>query len=178
VDYVVYATRRIGNRVFDKKTKQVIGSWPWLTNNPGDITVDPKEAGKPRSNLNRETSGARSRTRLPAPANIPLAIFPDGATGAAALKKRARNRVQDKTLRAAIEVHLGNRRPRARRDDPKKYLDRVKSGRKLGVKEEIGKTLADIELAGEDDRRRVWRGEVTGNVGVTYTCTGRDRTDD
>jgi hypothetical protein len=63
-DYVVYESHlRIGNRVFDKETKQVIGSWPWLTNNPGDITVDPKEAGKPRSNLNRAPGAMQLNVR-------------------------------------------------------------------------------------------------------------------
>lgn len=184
-DYVVYADHvRIGNRVFDKKTKQVIGSWPWLTNNPGDITVDPKEAGKPRSNLNRAYEWGAVKDKAASTGHIPLAIFPDGATGAAALKKLyAEPEYRDKTLRAAIEVHLGNPETRVPGvDDPKKYLDRVKErARKLGVKEEIlGKTLADIELAGAMDAIVEGFGAAEGyeNVGVTYTCTGRDKTDD
>ena len=184
-DYVVYADHvRIGNRVFDKTTKQVIGSWPWLTNNPGDITVDPKEAGKPRSNLNRAYEWGAVKDKAASTGHIPLAIFPDGATGAAALKKLyAEPEYRDKTLKAAIEVHLGNPETRVPGvDDPKKYLDRVKErARKLGVKEEIlGKTLADIELAGAMDAIVEGFGAAEGyeNVGVTYTCTGRDKTDD
>jgi len=103
---VVYESHlRIGNRVFDKETKQVIGSWPWLTNNPGDITVDPKEAGKPRSNLNRAFEWGAIKDKAASTGHIPLAIFPDAATGAAALKQLyAEPDYRDKTL----AVHARN----------------------------------------------------------------------
>ena len=184
-DYVVYEDHvRLGNRVFDKDTKQVIGSWPWLTNNPGDITVDPKESGKPRSNLNRAYEWGAVKDKAASTGHIPLAIFPDGATGAAALKKLyAEPDYRDKTMKAAIEVHLGRKETRVPGvDDPKKYLDRVKErARKLGVKDELlDKTLADLDAAGVMDAVVEGFGVAEGyeNVGITYTCVGRDKTDD
>jgi len=184
-DYVVYENHlRIGNRVFDKTTKQVIGSWPWLTNNPGDITVDPKEAGKPRSNLNRAYEWGAIKDKAASTGHIPLAIFPDAATGAAALKQLyAEPDYRDKTLAGAIEVHLGNPETRVPGvDDPKKYLERVKErARKLGVSDTLlSKTLAELAAGGAMDAVVEGFGAAEGyeNVGVTYTCDGRDKTDD
>lgn len=184
-DYVVYQDHvRLGNRVFDRKTKQVIGTWPWLTNNPGDITVDPKEAGKARSNLNRAYEWGAVPQKAASTGHIPLAIFPDGKTGAEALRKLYQEPdYRDKTLKGAIEVHLGNPESRvAGVDNPKDYLDRVKErARKLGVKEELlEKTLAELAAAGAMDAIIEGFGYAEGyeNVGITYTLEGRDKTDD
>ena len=184
-DYVVYADHvRLGNRVFDANTKQVIGSWPWLTNNPGDITVDPKEAGKARSNLNRAYEWGAIAGKAASTGHVPLAIFPDGATGAAALKQLyAEPEYRDKTLQEAIEVHLGRTESRVPGvDDPKKYLDIVKDrARKLGLKDDVlNQTLAELGAAGAMDAIVEGFGAAEGyeNPGVTYTCDGRDKTDD
>lgn len=184
-DYVVYDTHvRLGNRIFDRKTKQVIGSWPWMTNNPGDITVDPKEAGKARSNLNRAYEWGAVPGQAASTGHIPLAIFPDAKTGAEALKKLyAEPDYRDKTLQGAIETHLGNPESRVPGvDDPKKYLDRVKErARKLGVKEEqLNKTLGQLQAEGAMDAIVEGFGHAEGyeNVGITYTCEGRDKGDD
>jgi hypothetical protein len=41
-NYIVYQDHvRLGNRAVDEsKSGVVIGSWPWMTNNPGDLTGD------------------------------------------------------------------------------------------------------------------------------------------
>ena len=184
-DFVVYQDHvKVGNRVLDKNTGQVIGSWPWLTNNPGDITVDPKEADKPRSALNRAFEWKAVKGKAASTGHILLAIFPDMSAGGEALKKLfAEPDYRDKTLAGAIEQHLGRKESRVPGvDDPKKYLERVKKrANELGVKDELlGKTLSELAVAGVLDQLVSGFGVAEGveNVGATYRCNGRDKADD
>lgn len=134
--------------------------------------------------MNRAYEWGAIKEKAASTGHIPLAIFPDAATGAAALKQLyAEPDYRDKTLAGAIEVYLGNPETRVPGvDDPKKYLERVKErARKLGVSDTLlSKTLAELAAGGAMDAVVEGFGAAEGyeNVGVTYTCDGRDKTDD
>jgi hypothetical protein len=181
-DYVVYDEHvRLGNRVFAKG--QVIGSWPWLTNNPGDITVDLTKP-KNRAEERRAFGWGAYEGKAASTGHILLAIFPDMATGEEALKKLFTEPDYAKlTIAGAIQTHLG--RPESRVpgvDDPDKYARRVQERLdKLGVKVNVQTDrLADLAARGllGPVAQGFGRAEGVENVGVTYRCSGRDKTDD
>src|SRR5262249_21108207 len=120
-EYVVYPDHvRLGNRVY--APGQVLGSWPWLTNNPGDITVD---LSKPQDRPEQRRAfgwGAYQGTAATT-GHVLLAVFPDMATGEAALA----NLLTDPgyaglTIAKAIDKHLGSPESRMKGvDNPDEY---------------------------------------------------------
>lgn len=142
-DYVVYRHEvRLGNRVADKN-KNVIGSWPWLTNNPGDLTGDltprntAKKGEEPFLRQERRVWGQKTQyttkgrtwedpgskplspgnTAVPGKtARTDLAIFEDRDTGRRALKEWIQLNYADMTLAESARKHLGSPT-----DDPEKY---------------------------------------------------------
>lgn len=138
-DYVVYDDHvRLGNRKVDETPGgPVIGSWPWLTNNPGDLTGDVKPRKEtpndPDSYYRQDkriwgenilrgespdkmkaVSGA-SATGLSAnntaiagmAARRDLAIFADRDRGRRALQEWIEKYYGSITLAASVKLHLG-----------------------------------------------------------------------
>jgi hypothetical protein len=181
-EYVVYADHvRLGNRVYSPG--QVIGSWPWLTNNPGDITVDLiKPEDRPQER--RAFGWGAYEGKAASTGHILLAIFPDMATGEQALAALlAEPGYANLTIAQAVDKHLG--RPESRVpgvDDPAKYAQLVQAKLdKLGVKVNVHTDrLADLAAKGllGPVVKGFGRAEGAENVGVTYRCSGRDKADD
>lgn len=152
-DYVVYGDHvRLGNRKISEGV--VIGSWPWLTNNPGDITVD---TGPRKENDNDPSSyywqdmraWGRPRQRGPRPdklsplqddsglsadntavqgfaARRDLAIFADLGRGQRALKEWILKYYGDVTLKESVNIHLGTKKTHKQGiDDPDQYWKRL-----------------------------------------------------
>jgi|GEM_PF-4234125 len=152
-DYVVYSDHvRLGNRKVSDGV--VIGSWPWLTNNPGDITVDVRPRMQKKDD---PTSGYWQNARAwgwpakqgPSPDKLSpvsgdsglsvdntavegfaargdLAIFADLERGQRALKEWILKYFGDKTLRVYVStIHLGPVGTHKKGDDPEKYWKRM-----------------------------------------------------
>jgi hypothetical protein len=151
-NYVVYDDHvRLGNRAVDESgSGTVIGSLPWMTNNPGDLTVDVKPR---KENPNDENSEYRqdvrvwgrpiSRGKSPdtlAPvsgstglsaantaiegfaARKDLAIFATRERGRGALKEWIQKYYKDMTLAGSVKAHLGPASSHVPGvDDPEKY---------------------------------------------------------
>ncbi len=152
-DYVVYQDHvRLGNRkVDDTPNGPVIGSWPWMTNNPGDLTGDlnprkenPNDAasyywqdqriwGKPRrrgQSLDtlkpiEDSSQALSSGNTAVEgfaARKDLAIFADRERGRRALKEWIQENYGKLTLAESVKNHLGPKSSHVPGvDDPEKY---------------------------------------------------------
>jgi hypothetical protein len=181
-EYVVYPDHvRLGNRVY--APGQVIGSWPWLTNNPGDITVDLTKP-KDRPEERRAFGWGAYEGKAASTGHVLLAIFPDMTTGEQALAALlAEPGYANLTIAQAVNQHLG--RPESRMpgvDDPAKYARIVQAKLdKLGVKVNVyTDRLADLAAKGllGPVVEGFGRAEGAENVGVTYRCGGRDKTDD
>jgi Domain of unknown function (DUF4157) len=187
-EYVVYPDHvRLGNRVF--APGQVIGSWPWMTNNPGDITVDLSKP-KDRPEERRAFGWGAYRGKAASTGHVLLAIFPDVTTGMVALQHLLTEPgYAGLTIAQAVNKHLG--RPESRMpgvDDPAKYARLVQE--KLDKSYQLGAIPVKVNvytdrLADLAARGLIWpvvqgfgRAEGAENVGVTYRCSGRDKTDD
>ena len=151
-DYIVYQDHvRLGNRkVDDSEGGPVIGSWPWLTNNPGDLTGDVKprkeNAKDPESWYRQDkrvwgqptergrTPGSMSpvagsvglspgNTAVPGfAARRDLAIFETRERGRNALKDWIRKYYATVTLAESVKLHLGPKSSHVKGvDDPEKY---------------------------------------------------------
>ena len=151
-DYVVYQDHvRLGNRKVDETPGgPVIGSWPWLTNNPGDLTGDirprKEEPNKPESYYRQDkriwgepifrgktpdtmspvpdTSGlSASNTAVPGfVARRDLAIFATRERGRNALKEWIQKYYGTITLAESVKLHLGPASSHVKGvDDPEKY---------------------------------------------------------
>ena len=151
-DYVVYQDHvRLGNRkVDDSPGGPVIGSWPWLTNNPGDLTGDvrprkevpddpnssyrqdkrvwgePVQRGKTPDSLGPVAGSAglsASNTAVPGyAARGDLAIFATRERGRGALKEWIQKYYANVTLAESVKLHLGPASSHvAGVDDPEKY---------------------------------------------------------
>jgi hypothetical protein len=152
-DYVVYQDHvRLGNRkVDDTPNSPVIGSWPWMTNNPGDLTGDlnPRKEkpndpasyywqdqriwGKPRGRGEsidklkpiEDSSKALSSGNTAVEgfaARKDLAIFADRERGRRALKEWIQENYGNLTLAESVKKHLGPTSSHlAGVDDPEKY---------------------------------------------------------
>ncbi|HXC71317.1 MAG TPA: hypothetical protein VN644_15145 [Pyrinomonadaceae bacterium] len=151
-DYVVYQDHvRIGNRKVDEsKGGPVIGSWPWLTNNPGDLTGDvaPRKETKddPNSAYRQDkrvwgdpiqrgetadkmspvagsTGLSSGNTAVPGyAARGDLAIFADRERGRRALKEWIQKYYANVTLAESVKLHLGPTSSHVKGvDDPEKY---------------------------------------------------------
>lgn len=151
-DYVVYQDHvKLGNRkVDDSPGGPVIGSWPWMTNNPGDLTGDvkPRKEVKddPASYYRQDKriwGGSIMRGKSPDAmqpvagstglsenntaiaghaARTDLAIFADRDRGRRALREWIENYYGNITLAASVKLHLGPSSSHvAGVDDPEKY---------------------------------------------------------
>lgn len=152
-DYVVYQDHvRIGNRkVDDSPGGPVVGSWPWLTNNPGDLTGDvrprqqnPRDPKSPYwqnkqiwgGGVLQGTSPDKMTPVADAPAGLSanntaiaghaartdLAIFADRDRGRRALREWIETFYGNMTLAASVSKHLGPASAHvAGVDDPQKY---------------------------------------------------------
>jgi hypothetical protein len=161
-EYIVYKDEvRLGNRAVDDKKdpdapkgagRPVIGTLPWMANNPGDLTgmVAPKEEkkGEPilrqdrrvwgektlrgeKGKMAEETSGPGSNPLDAKNAAIShkvvrndLAIFADLDTGRRGLKQWIQKYYADRTLAESVNAHLGYNHV-AGVDDPKAYPVRM-----------------------------------------------------
>jgi hypothetical protein len=147
--YVVYQDHvRIGNCTFDE-TGNVIGAWPWLTNNPGDLTGNVAPVKMPDGNYRQERRiwGQRNLSG-PSPdkmqenttltplsagntaiagkaARTDLGVFATEARGRAALKEWIQNDYADLTLAASPSRHLGGGR-RTSVDNDADYTARLR----------------------------------------------------
>ncbi len=151
-DYVVYEDHvRLGNRKVDESAGgPVVGSWPWMTNNPGDLTGDvrprkenpndpesyyrqdkriwgaPTQRGKTPDSMGpvAGTSGlSAENTAVPGfAARRDLAIFATRERGRGALKEWIKNYYANLTLAESVKLHLGPASSHvAGVDDPEKY---------------------------------------------------------
>jgi hypothetical protein len=136
-DYVVYENEvRLGNRKVDETPGgPVIGGWPWMTNNPGDLTGD---VSARKEEPNKEDSAYRQDKRIWGEATQrgkdpqhmsdvagssglsadnaavkgfaargDLAIFADPERGRRALKEWIEKYYKDVTLKESVKLHLG-----------------------------------------------------------------------
>lgn len=155
-DYIVYQDHvRLGNRAVDEsKSGVVIGSWPWMTNNPGDLTGDlnaRKENVKDPDSFYRKderiwgrpTSRGESPDKLkPVAGSVgldkentavegfaarhDLAIFATRERGRKGLKDWIQKYYGDITLAESVKKHLGPESTHvAGVDDPEKYPKRL-----------------------------------------------------
>jgi Domain of unknown function (DUF4157) len=202
-DWVRYRDHiKLGNRVFKSPQKKngqvvtgpdgepvmarlVIGAWPWLTNNPGDITVDKTQIGKPRNAQNRAYDFGAMPRKSVSTGHVPLAVFDTMELGLQALQMLlSEPDYQDKTIRQAVDHHLGganNKKRMAGVDDTHTAVDRIVSKlRSLGVKASADTRLSALKDAGHLDEaaQAVGFAEGVENVGLTYRCEGRDKTED
>ena len=151
-EYVVYQDHvRLGNRKVDESPGgPVIGSWPWMTNNPGDLTGDvnprkenPNDAasayrqdkriwgdpvmrGKTPDSLQpvAGSSGLSANNTAVAgfAARHDLAIFADRERGRRALREWIEKYYGKITLAESVKLHLGPTSSHvAGVDDPEKY---------------------------------------------------------
>lgn len=148
-DYVVYSDHvRLGNRKISEGV--VIGSWPWMTNNPGDITVDVhprmQKPGHPSAGYWQNVRAWGSPAKQgPTPDNMSpvsgdrglspdntavegfaarkdLAIFVDLQRGRRALKEWVQKYSPKATLKNYVSgMHLGPIETHTSADDPEKY---------------------------------------------------------
>ncbi len=148
-DYVVYSDHvRLGNRKISEGV--VIGSWPWMTNNPGDITVDVnprmQKSDDPSAGYWQNIRAWGSPAKQgPTPANMSpvpgdsglspdnkavegvaarkdLAIFTDLQRGRRALKEWMQKYSPKATLKNYVSgIHLGPKKTHTKVDDPEKY---------------------------------------------------------
>jgi hypothetical protein len=168
-DYVVYEGEiRLGNRKIGPD--QVIGAWPWMLNNPGDLTVDLKKPkDRPMETFAFEHGAIRGVA-----ARGDLAVFSKIETGYQALQAMLRTRYLGMTIADAARRHLGNNLV-AGVDDPAKYAHDVGKylrdhGSSLTQYSVLTAGLSDSELKKIADAF----GQVEGmqNTGVIYTCAG------
>lgn len=151
-DYVVYQDHvRLGNRKADEtKGGPVIGSWPWMTNNPGDLTGDvaprkevkddpnsayrqdkriwgdPIQRGKSPGSMSPvagSTGLSPGNTAVPGyAARGDLAIFADRERGRRGLKEWIQKYYGNITLAESVKLHLGPTSSHVKGvDDPEKY---------------------------------------------------------
>jgi hypothetical protein len=151
-DYVVYQDHvRLGNRkVDDSPGGPVIGTWPWMTNNPGDLTgdVNPRKEkpDDPHSQYRQDkriwggpVTHGKAPDTMQAVANSSglspdntavsgfaarrdLAIFADKDRGRRALKEWIQKYYGTITLAESVKLHLGPASSHmAGVDDPEKY---------------------------------------------------------
>lgn len=150
-DYIVYQDHvRLGNRAVDEKKSGVIGSWPWMTNNPGDLTGDlnaRKENVKDADSYYRkdERIWGRPASRGKTPdtlkpiggsvgldagdtavegfaARHDLAIFATIGRGRKALKDWIQKYYANDTLAESIKKHLGPKETHVKGvDNPEEY---------------------------------------------------------
>lgn len=151
-DYVVYQDHvRLGNRkVDDSPGGPVIGGWPWMTNNPGDLTgdvkarketpTDPDSAYRQDKRVWGEAiqRGAKPDSLSPVAgssglsegntavagfaARTDLAIFADRERGRRALKEWIQKYYGNITLAKSVQLHLGPVSSHVTGvDDPDKY---------------------------------------------------------
>lgn len=151
-DYVVYQDHvRLGNRKVDETPGgPVIGSWPWLTNNPGDLTGDIRprreDPNDPKSVYRQDkriwgepilrgkspdamspvagTSGLSTSNTAVAGfvARGDLAIFATRERGRNALKEWIQKYYGTITLAESVKLHLGPSSSHVKGvDDPEKY---------------------------------------------------------
>jgi hypothetical protein len=152
-NYVVYEDHvRIGNRRVDESgSGTVIGSWPWLTNNPGDLTGDlnprKQSPNDPKSlywqnkriwgeGVLQGTSPDKMQTLASSFAGLSenntaiagyvargdLGIFADRNRGRRALSEWIEKKYGNMTLAASVNEHLGPPSTHvAGVDDPQKY---------------------------------------------------------
>lgn len=149
-NYVVYQDHvRIGNKVIPGDGN-VIGGWPWLTNNPGDLTgdVNPRLQNKNNpaagywqdkrvwgdarysgatpdalSPISNDTGMSAGNAAIPGvAARGDLAIFADAGRGSGALKEWIQKYYGNVTLAESIKLHLGPTSTQVKGvDDPEKY---------------------------------------------------------
>lgn len=202
-DWVRYRDHiKLGNRVFKSPLKRkgqvvtgpdgqpvmarlVVGAWPWLTNNPGDLTVDKAQFGKPRNAQNRAYDFGAMRGLSVSTGRVPLAVFNTMDAGLQALEQLlSEPDYQDKTIRQAVDHHLGganNKKRMAGVDNTDTAVARILGKLKqLGVKATAETRLSSLKQAGQLDEtaQAVGFAEGVENVGLTYRCNGRDKTDD
>lgn len=202
-DWVSYVDHvKLGNRVFKSQVKKngvpqtdangqplmagiTVGAWPWLTNNPGDITVDKGQIGQPRNAQNRAYDFGALPRRSVNTGRVPLAVFATMDEGFAGLEKLlAEPDYRNLSLRAAVDLHLGgkdNKKRMAGVDNTDTAVARIvqKLG-ELGIKASAQTRLSTLAAAGQLDEAAQAFGfaEGVGNVGLTYRCNGRDKADD
>src|SRR5262249_23904832 len=127
-EYVVYPDPvKLGNRVYDPQG-HVIGSWPWMTNNPGDITVDLTKP-KDRPEERRAFGWGAYEGKAASTGHVLLAVFPELTIGEEALAEvAAEPGLANLTIAEALNKYLG--RPESRMkgvDNPKTYAQLVQT---------------------------------------------------
>jgi hypothetical protein len=202
-DWVRYRDHiKLGNRVFKSPQKLngqvvtgpdgqpvmarlVVGAWPWLTNNPGDITVDKGQIGKPRNAQNRAYDFGAMPRKSVSTGRVTLAVFDTLEQGLQGLQMLLREPdYKDKTIRQAVDHHLGgadNKKRMAGVDDTHTAVDRIVAKlKRLGVQATADTRLSTLQEAGHLDEtaQAVGFAEGVENVGLTYRCDGRDKTED
>jgi hypothetical protein len=176
---------KLGNRVVEKGAL-TIGAWPWMTNNPGDITVSLAQEGSKKHTLqNHAFRHGAMPGRAVSTGHVPLAVFDTLEQGFAALQAwLLLPEFQPLTLREAVDRHLGgaaNPNRVAGVDDTDPAVVRiVKRLRDLGIPATPQTRLSQLkgDTAIVAAAKAFGFAEGVENVGLTYRCTGRDKRDD